>query len=235
MQVTEMGSYLGWLDLGIIASARKKNVICVWHTDDSEALQFRSLSCYMRTTCGFNVDDAVHMDPDPAWGCKNTWFVVSCRADLEPAPVQYANHFVPAWHKLQLGEEGYKDCYQYALQPLTHYANEVEERLLKLMETGDSESSEAEEVNDGLVENLLDIQKNLNMQINFLKQCSKYDLVPDLVPADGNCGLWSCLSLLSDVLPHARPIDYERQPEQVQELREDSWNTWENRKVASIL
>ena len=218
-----MGFYLGWLDLALLSVVRDKHCVCVWHTNDAaEPLRLRSLASYLSNSVNLPVED---MDVNPSYNDKNTWFFVSCRADFEGGPVHSANHFVPAWHRDQIGGDMFALTMASVMKEITDRKALIAEELVRLMaecnDDEEDEDSENESGNDAYTDSLLDDDKILSNQLEFVRLVAAKGLVPEFVPADGNCGLWSMLSLERGS-PQAVDAGKKLQMDDVGKLRHDS-------------
>ena len=99
-RVLNNGSYLGLVDLLLLAQSRDKNLVCCCLDNDTPRCM--SLVKFVEESLEVKFSD---FSADPSVSDKNTWFVICCRADCQRVDFLSLNHFMPACHKLQLGEE----------------------------------------------------------------------------------------------------------------------------------
>lgn len=112
------------------------------------------------------------------------WVVASCRSDFQPAHVQCQNHLFPLFASEQLGElwdEWAADLECKARRRV----QAAQKRVLQCQDDSDEEWAESANTH---LDQVLAKQHCFNLLLNKgMWSCD--------VPADGNCALWSALSL----------------------------------------
>lgn len=124
---------------------------------------------------------------------KDPWLVVACRADYQRSTFQTLNHFVPAFTRAQLGEEAFAMVTDAALK-------KVDKQLEKSWRRMCADSSSSDEWGESLKEHI----QRLQQKKEFLQMMHQMSLHAGEVPADGNCALWSVLSLIDGPIVQAQ-------------------------------
>ena len=124
------------------------------------------------------------------------WIFVVCRADYEPGRIETWNHWVPGFSPKSLGEGVYN-----ALTAAQDAAND--EKMMKLLsELNDVEAGSDSKSNGLDFESALALGVSLHEQIarhtawqTLTTMCRARGFTPVEVPCDGDCLLWSVLTL----------------------------------------
>ena len=115
---------------------------------------------------------------------------LKCRADLQPGSLQEGNHFMPLWHKSQLGDATFV-FYQRAVEAeIAAKKAHVCERLVNISEMDE----EDEDWGSALLSSLLVEEKQLDVEEALYKRLFATGFVPCNVPGDGNCLVWSFIA-----------------------------------------
>lgn len=162
-------------------------IIC----DDEPELRCRSLRDVIETVQGNEIAIA-DMKKNPDIAHPSTWFIIGCRADFQKGSILTINHFQPGWHRKQLGEKNWSKC------------RSAREKLLMLEEAKLAKEHEELDFRAAQLEpeTLVNMRKELDSRAEILKsqanlftEIEKMNVFTESVPADGNCALWSLLTL----------------------------------------
>ena len=216
--VLKPGFFLGILDLAMLSFNWQAELnIVFW--DQSEPKR-------MRTVKNIFSEWVPYHDFD--WGAEEElqWHMIACRADLEPVLQIYeANHWVPAFTPEGLGPAAWEVLRLQSVNDVSSEMLEAGKLVSSLAQqskpgSGDEALSELEAQHESAVRTLVLLERKLE----FLNGCHDMRLHPILVPADGDCGIWSALTLI-DGRPEPRITRQD-----VGTLRADTWTglTWSN-------
>ena len=185
--VEKSGIYITLLDIMHIVLSRGKNLVCLIYDDDGP-----KLLSIVEILENMNITGVEDVSKNPDFYALETWFVIVTRADFQKGSFLTLNHFQPGWHKKQMGEEAWEDCKIAAtkrlMQEEAKHAKEMAE-FENYSQTMDKDEAE------GLRQSLKDRAANMEAEFAFFKACAALDVYTEPVPADGNCGLWTCLAL----------------------------------------
>ena len=157
---------------------------------------------------------------DPSVSDKNTWFAICCRADFQRVDFLSLNHFMPGWHKSQLGEEMWDKACAANSSALEKRQALRKQKLTDLMEEADPEDPTFEV----MFRQLLLEDRLIKAEQLAIQECLKLDVFPENVLADGNCGLWTILQLLEG---HPKCLgETHHSLEQSHALRQESCHCW---------
>ena len=146
---------------------------------------------------------------------KATWCFAFCGADFKPRPMLSLNHFVPVWHEQQVLPEVFEAAQVRARDCIAARLSGLEKKIARAQEQSDRMPAlEKQQVMDSLESDRV----LLKAEEEFLELLSSKNMVPKLVPADGNCGAWTLLTL-EQGLTEAR--DFTK--EDVMQLRMETW------------
>lgn len=182
------GSYLGLLDLYFLARARGKEIFLLCHIDGEEDIAAESLHSILQRSSTVNIPQMTKIEMTDA----DAWFLVHCSASWEPATQDHMlNHFVPAWSKSNVPEPDWELCRAARDAALIDLKTEASWELMGVMEEGPAVSEEQKI-------NILSAQQ-ASEQIEREQQAFRYFAQQGVIighaPADGNCALWSIMSL----------------------------------------
>ena len=182
--------YLGLLDLSMLAKNCGRMDVVLLYWDNTEPKQLQCLADIFNKI----LDEESWMpDEFPQPGDK-TWYFVPCRADWRPGRFHTLNHWVPAWHKDQLGQAQFDLRKAHAMAEVSSKQLGIMKQLAELSEKQTDNEEEAD-ADAALLNSLMAEQAELEALEAFLQGVYSFDLSPELVPADGNCLLWSILAL----------------------------------------
>ena len=119
---------------------------------------------------------------------KDAFIVIGCRADFSLTAPQELNHWVPCWHRSQLEDWLFEKCHDDAEEQLSAKWNQMQAEIL-------------EQDDEVLEESLRFAQAAVSNQMEFWQVLRQHDFLAVEVPADGNCAIWSCISLESGSPP----------------------------------
>ena len=208
--------YISLLDLALLADSEGKDAVIIFHTSEGP-MSFQKLLKVMETACGV---DNLADDDLPDFASQDTWFYVGCMANFQKKPINHLNHFIPCWHKEQFSSEAEWDVVRHSLlQDLTGQHLEIANRLHEIME----EEEEAELI-EAEMETMMHEEQCVKDTIKAVEEMLSMGLYPFLVPADGNCGVWSTL-MLRRGLP-AR-MDEKKDLQEMMALRKDLVDLWQ--------
>ena len=122
------------------------------------------------------------------YSSSDAFFLYLCRADFLPAHGNTFNHWVPCWHKDQIGHE------QFHLAWCIFEAEQAERRHFLQSSMNDLMKSEDADA-DCKMDSLLAELDTVDAQQIAYAELKSNGLFPEDVPKDGNCGLWSLLKL----------------------------------------
>ena len=208
------GTYISLLDLLLLASARDKELVCLLF-DDREKVECRSLRHILEEIKNVKIED---MKESPDLSSPNTWIIIGCKANFERGSVIHLNHFLPGWHKAQLGKDRQLS--------LLGSMKEIMVREAKLVrEAADLDVQEKDGKLDSLMletlRNDLEMRKaDLQREDTTKKVIQELSIVCKDVPGDGNCGLWTILALQNNDIP--KNCFFTAQQKDVKSLREES-------------
>lgn len=120
---------------------------------------------------------------EPDFASPDTFCFAAVRADYNECKFSQLNHFVPLFYKGRVGEGLWATIAEGSLQRL-------EKRLEQLRV-----DTATQEVQDEYVFSMIEVIAKMEQQINFTRKMHEIGFHPASVPADGNCALWSLLSL----------------------------------------
>ena len=185
------GKYLGLLDLTLLCNLNKKEaVIAYWEPD--EPLRLQSLPCVLSRQFNEAGDpDLTLADLWPEIEYDGQWYLVCCRADFKRDQHYACNHWLPAFHKDQLGE----DWSVRKLQAAADLQDRILEQTKVVTKVTTEQEDSDEEADDQAFASALEYLSLLESQQAWFQQLAESDLVAEEVPADGDCGLWSVLAL----------------------------------------
>ena len=177
------GKFLGLPDLAVLASQFDAAVVTTHWTNDSAGIPtLIPLNHTLHSLSGgvWTEDASAAVD----WESSKTWVVAFVHATYERAEFSNLNHALPLFARQQLGDQ-----WGSLTEALRHKQSERVAKLKKRLSelSGDS---------DGELE--ASLQDRLD---TTLRKQTFFDLMMDMnfypvdVPADGNCVLWSVMTL----------------------------------------
>lgn len=173
---------MGILDLCHLVVKHEGAVPAIVYYEES-GFRFRLLEDMVRSAF---TPDSTEEDVGVHFTQPGLWLFLNCRGDLEPG-VQTANHFMPVWHKQQVGEVQF-NLYKATLQAmLAQQKATLAEELMKVADMDEEDGDWA----SAMLASLLTSEKVLNAQEKMYKLMFDSDLVTMIVPGDGDCLLHS--------------------------------------------
>ena len=213
-QVSRNAAYISIVDLGMLCGNFDKKGVVVFQ--DKDGHRMRSIHCVLEQIAGIHNEDELPGFDDPA-----TVFYVACRADWKIAEFLTLNHFIPAWRKKQLKPADW----ELAKCTLLSKHREQEHRLAKfIVESTENWKRDPSDVRQAQLDSLLEEQTYFDAEIKAVEALLDLDLLPQLVPADGNCGVWSTMVLLRG-FPGV--MDEKKDFKEMLSLRHDLQRLWE--------
>ena len=178
---------MGILDLALIALEKGKNLILLHGDDDPEGLRPQNVLDVMESF----VPTAVYWDGEKEmnFASLDTWIMLSCKSNFTPATFRQLDHWIPLFSKKQEGEEMFQKNTERVEGRITKGLATIR-KALESKEQGSSES-EDEEWKESLVTRM----STLEFKQQMFKSLIAMDLDPVEVKADGNCAIWSALTL----------------------------------------
>eukprot|EP00435_Cladocopium_sp_Y103_P023179 s4175_g5.t1 len=178
------GFYLGILDLCLFSIAYGKELAVVyWDDENSGNPVIRS---GVRIMEQFVPDHVIWEGPhEPDLASPDVWIFAAVRADWQRGSFRQLNHFIPVFSKQQLEkcEEGlFESTTKAAIAKLDQNLRKTHQRI-------------EDESDDDLAESLKDRLALLNSKADFFQTMHGMDLHALEVPADGDCAIWSVLTL----------------------------------------
>lgn len=97
--------FLGLADLALLSLSREKNMLVVFY--DNEKQGAPKCVPILQLMNEFLSDDyhKFEVEESPDMSSPVTWVAAGCRGDFKRGPFLHMNHYVPAYPKVQLGEE----------------------------------------------------------------------------------------------------------------------------------
>lgn len=120
----------------------------------------------------------------PELDSSNSWIVIGTSHTFQPVKYQSISHWMPGWHRKQLGEERW-ELLKASLR----------KQIVEQMSANNATLLQAVEQDEDLLDSLLDQQKELESMEAFVEQVLAQDIFPQNVVGDGNCGALSLLAL----------------------------------------
>ena len=143
--------------------------------------------------------------PDP--DSSETWCVAALQANYERGDFRQLNHYMPLFSRKAMGESVWSTLAEKNLRKLEKLISRQQDSL----ENGeDSEDEFLESTRDHIIQ--------LKRQLDFTGLVHRVGFHPATVPADGNCALWTLLSLEGGPVARAQMGSMQ----QVKELREET-------------
>eukprot|EP00438_Fugacium_kawagutii_P001758 Skav227135 [mRNA] locus=scaffold133:277036:277752:- [translate_table: standard] len=180
--------YVGVLDLAMLTFLRGRQLRCSFF-ESAEKMAVTDVMAMFRQylPSGLRLvseDETGQPSPDS----DEIWHVIGVSASFKRTNYSSINHFVPAWHKDQLGEALWNLAWAQQDMKITDQKAQITLAVMNLSKS-DGESEEA------LLNSLLEQQERLDAQEVFLTECKSLSLFPEDVEGLGNCGLLSLLAL----------------------------------------
>ena len=148
-------------------------------------------------------EDIMHVDHE-----SGSWNVAVLLADYTRGSYQQLNHFVPLFQKDTMGEQLWSKLTQ---ESSIKHAKRIQK--CQAMLPGEDESD------DEFAASAREHLELLLRQQDFNQITESIDLFASAVPGDGNCGLWTILSLEGGPVAKCQGVDLKH----VQQMREDTW------------
>ena len=208
--VQQDGQFLGMADLALLASGKNAQVLTIMCNEDVEGVPpLMPLNKTLEDITGGALQ--AHGGASPDLSLHSTWVVAWCSASYEKVRSQdfhLLNHCLPAFSKLQLD-----DLWENASEALR---SKQSQRIAKLRK----QISKLSDDSDGAVEaSLQDRLRILENKQRFFNLLLDNGLLPVDVPADGNCQIWSALTLKAGCTLRDNVIKKEK-------IRECRWDAW---------
>lgn len=186
------GFYLSILDMLLLGAARQKELLLLLH-EDGEKATIQSMCQLLENIQDLEITDMAR-HPDPA--DQNCWLFVGTNASFHPSSIDQINHFLPAWHRKQLGEKNWSVAQRCSLKRLMarEAAHAAEcERARRLNRSSSMDADEAECYSAEL-EQQADLLRAEDAAMTLF---SRADAFAQNVPGDGNCALHTVFALES--------------------------------------
>ena len=181
--VIKNGFYLGILDIALLARAREKDILLVYFDDDFEdAPGVSTLFEVLAKLVPGSVMPPVEKAIDPA--SSSTWTVASVNASFRRGSFQQLNHFLPLFNKEAMGDNAWDTI---ALQNKDKLKKRIQHSISALPPDDDPEDEFSESIREQV--------HVLERQLAFMDMMHRLSFHPGMVPADGNCALWTLLAL----------------------------------------
>ena len=210
------GFYLSQLDMFLLLGCARGKQVASFIIDNEAgpAVEPVSMQTTMAAMSGLEFDNIIEK------GCSasETCCFALCAADFKPRPMLSLNHFVPLWSAQQVP----KDVFQAAeVQARDSCAARLSDLDVKIADAQKQSEGRFEEENQQVMASLLAEKASLKAEEEFLKFLSSKDMVPKLVPADGNCGPWTVL-----YLQHGLGAAIDPTKEDMLQVRRATWLEW---------
>lgn len=156
------------------------------------------------------------------FACPKSWFVVGTAASFRKVAYQAINHWMPAWHKAQLGESRWDLCHAFREARFAEQRAGITLQIMRVQE-GLAEDDDDDEDGDMLLSSLLDELKRLETAQTFFDEMKKLDLYVEDVEAKGNCGILA-IDALQRGLPRCLQEDQQNLPtgERIAQMRQEA-------------
>lgn len=138
---------------------------------------------------------------------NSTWVLGSVTASYQRASFLRLNHFVPLFRRGEEGEELWNKI-----------SSESRNRLSKKIQQFAATVAEDDEIADEFSLSMRDHLHKLESQQEFMRLMHQLGFHPAVVPADGNCALWSVLTLQGGLVAKAQL----QTMQDVSDLRQDA-------------
>ena len=132
-------------------------------------------------------------DPDKEARHPVPWYLACLMADYRRGSFQQLNHFMPLFSKTHMADGTWTTLAQTCSRKI---AKQLEKCAKNLPDSDESE----DEFSASAKEHLLLLQR----QKDFFDLMQKIDLLPAVVPGDGNCALWSILASMGGPIQKAQ-------------------------------
>ena len=177
--------YLGILDLCLLAISHGKE-LGVLYWDDEKPGQHPVIKSGASIMEIFVPDFVIWEKPHELnMNSHDTWLFAACRSDFVRGSFRQINHFVPLFTKAQMDSVNpslWSEC-------TSKCHAKAEKALKKALRQAEDESDEE------ISATLTTYTQTLVAKIEFLKTMQDMELYCCEVPSDGNCALWSALTL----------------------------------------
>ena len=183
------GFYTSFLDMVLLANCLDKKLMFVANVDSLE------VEDSLQVLSGLLPGDICITD-DQASDPSNLWYVLLTRYDCQVAKkASELNHWIPCWHRSQLGDA----AFQLGLKTYEHSMISKKVKIQAVMvdctETLEDEGEQEDEHIQAVLENAMHDMELAEAEEKCFAALHSLDLIPEQVPGDGNCGLWSILKL----------------------------------------
>ena len=186
--------------------------------DNSGDTTIESLHEKLRFSCeSYKVAKEVSIDS------KDTLIMIACQADFKRGPMWAVNHYIPAWSKKQCDRQAWLLCNEALLDKLSDAKADAAFLLIQNM-NDDFDAS----VEQARVDSVTSLKSLLEKQQAAIEFFNDMELTVEMVPADGNCALWSFYALTRGIQPRdakgsACSLEAEELPplKMVSDLREE--------------
>lgn len=199
----------------MLARRRGKDLVFLSYKNEPQ-LQLTDIHSMLRTACDAYPQEEWKID----FSSHHTWFIIHCHASLEAVPEQSLNHFIPAWHRSQFNYADWAVALASARKHVADFQADIKFKMLEML--GDDRDRTATPQEMEKFEGLIAQEKYGNNMAKALTRFEEIGLVPEFVPADGNCGLWSVWALERMHDPDVTHEDYTHAKANTTALREVS-------------
>ena len=188
--VQKNGFYLGLLDLAVLCHSYGKQGIVIFREKDLQ-LQVQPLEKLIERSLqvsGLALPEGWLCPPD-----AEQWHFLSVRCDYQPAHHGECNHWLPVWTQEQLGTDF--EVNQHSQMTDLHSAIYAYTEKVQASTVNAEDSQDEDGHGDAELDTLLEQIGQLERQAECYQDLFAAGFCPQEVPADGNCGLWSVMSL----------------------------------------
>eukprot|EP00435_Cladocopium_sp_Y103_P036042 s1066_g9.t1 len=188
--VQKNGFYIGLLDLALLCKAYGKQGIVIFREKDLQ-LRVQPLEKLIQESLnvsGFRLPESWTLPSD-----AEKWHFLSVRCDYQPAHHGECNHWMPVLTREELGEEF--DVQRHSQLSTIHDALYEYTQKVQAATMAEDPHDEDDGFADAQLDSALDQIALLERQLSLFKALLDADFCAEEVPADGNCGLWSVMSL----------------------------------------
>ena len=207
--IAQNGTFLGLPEIAMLAEREKKNVLLLYYDNDFEDVPtLTPLAQVLFSFTGGALGSADGELSDMA--SLDTWVLAACRADFVKAPFQQLNHYMPVWTKKQMGSDDFEKTMKHSLA-------KIDKKILSLNKKLERDSDDS--MDEALQESILPHIGWNHRRKAFFQNLEEMGLLPVEVPGDGNCLLWSVVSLLAGPTIRSALSTLQK----VEALRLDAW------------
>ena len=201
----KMGFFLTLVDAVLLAKMHSRNIALVFYDKDCQGdpKMVPLLDCLNPLVPGLELQGFGQDER------ADTWIIACVRGDFIKGDFRELNHFVPVFRKSHMGEGVWSMVANEGLKKLKERAAS---HVKKLSDNSDEEDEDC--LNLGIKE----LIQKLQSQIQFSEDMHRVGLHAATVPGDGDCLLWTFLSLEGGPVKRAQ----DSTKDHVQKMRADT-------------